>query len=92
MSLLLEEQSAKIGGLTNINNQFILNSFFAAHNNQFGFNTNAAGEVVDIWRTPFRIELVGQTNFVIRSAGQNHTFGDKDDIVFNSISNDFVKP
>ena len=41
---------------------------------------------------PYQIQIVAQTNFVIRSAGPNKKFGDADDIVFNSVSNDFVKP
>ena len=32
------------------------------------------------------------TNFIIRSAGPNKIFGDDDDIIFNSLPNDFVKP
>jgi len=89
---LLEEQAVKLGAITNINNQFILDSLHATSQYQAWFTTNAAGEVLDIWRTPYRIELAGPTNFVIHSAGRNQKFGDADDIVFNSLSNDFVKP
>ena len=81
-----------MGGLTNLNQQFILDSLSAMNQNQFWIKTNASGEMIDIWQTPYRIELVGRTNFVISSAGKNRKFGDKDDIVFNSASNDFVKP
>lgn len=49
-------------------------------------------EMVDPWETPYKIEFFQQTNFVIRSAGRNKFFGDTDDIVFNSVSNNFVKP
>ncbi|HVU07020.1 MAG TPA: hypothetical protein VHG89_00590 [Verrucomicrobiae bacterium] len=48
--------------------------------------------MIDPWGTPYQIEFLQQTNFVIRSAGRNRKFGDKDDIIFNSISNHFVKP
>ena len=92
LSSLLGEQAGKIGGLTNLNRQFILDSLSAKNHNQFWINTNATGEVIDIWQTPYRIELVGRTNFVISSAGKNRRFGDADDIIFNSVSNDFVKP
>jgi hypothetical protein len=44
------------------------------------------------WQTPYRFELLGPTNFIIHSAGLNQKFGDADDIIFNSASNDFVKP
>lgn len=54
--------------------------------------TNLNGELLDHWRTPYRIKVNIQTNYVIRSAGQNRKFGDKDDIVFDSLKNDFVKP
>jgi hypothetical protein len=49
-------------------------------------------KMVDSWGTPYQIEFLQRTNFVILSAGRNQKFGDADDIVFNSISNDFVKP
>lgn len=49
-------------------------------------------EMIDPWGTPYQIEFSLQTNFVISSAGRNQKFGDKDDIIFNSVSNDFVKP
>jgi hypothetical protein len=49
-------------------------------------------EMVDSWETPYQIEFFQQTNFVIRSAGKDKIFGDADDIIFNSVSNDFVKP
>jgi hypothetical protein len=92
MAALLTEQAIRIGGLTNINQQFVLESFFAGNQNQIRLHTNAAGEVVDVWRTPYRIKLIGPTNFSIRSASRNRNFGDADDIVFNSASNNFVKP
>ncbi len=91
MSALLEEQAMKVGGLTNINGQFILVTLFA-DSNQSLFRTNASGQVNDIWQIPYRIELVAPTNFIIRSAGKDKIFGDADDIIFNSVSNDFVKP
>jgi len=54
--------------------------------------TNAEGELLDGWAMPYRIEIIFQTNCVIRSAGKNRTFGDKDDIIFDSLKNRFVKP
>ena len=92
MSALLGEQAVKTGGLTNLDRLFVLNSLFATNQNHFWFDTNTCGEVVDIWQTPYQIELAGRTNFIIRSAGKDRKFGDEDDIVFNSVSNDFVKP
>jgi hypothetical protein len=49
-------------------------------------------EMLDPWGTPYKIEFLPQTNFVIRSAGKDKIFGDADDIIFNSVSNGFVKP
>ena len=42
--------------------------------------------MVDAWQTPYKIELFGQTNFVVHSAGKDKIFGDADDIIFNSLS------
>jgi hypothetical protein len=92
LSALLEERAVKTGGLTNLDRRFVLNSLFATDQNHFWLDTNTSGDVVDIWQTPYRIELAGRTNFIIRSAGKDRKFGDQDDIVFNSVSNDFVKP
>jgi hypothetical protein len=49
-------------------------------------------EMVDSWGTPFQIGFSQTTNPIIHSAGPNKKFGDQDDIIFNSVSNDFVKP
>jgi hypothetical protein len=48
--------------------------------------------MVDPWGMPYQIIFLQQTNFIIRSAGKDKIFGNADDIVFNSASNDFVKP
>ena len=54
--------------------------------------TNSHGELLDMWRMPLRFEPAGKTNLVIRSAGLNRRFGDKNDLVFNCASNSLVKP
>ena len=54
--------------------------------------TNTGGKVIDPWGTPFQIQIVGRGNFVVRSAGRNRRFGDKDDLVFDSVSNAKTKP
>ena len=48
--------------------------------------------MLDVWGTPYRIEITIQTNYIIRSAGKDGTFGDKDDIFFDSLKNEFVQP
>ena len=48
--------------------------------------------MVDPWETPYKIDFYQQTNFILRSAGKDKIFGDADDIIFNSVSNNFVKP
>jgi len=53
---------------------------------------NAAGEFTDPWKTPYAINFPTTNIFVLGSAGPNRIFGDKDDIIFNSVSNDFVIP
>jgi hypothetical protein len=46
--------------------------------------TNSIGEMVDYWNVPHQIQIVGRTNFVIRSGGPNKKFGDQDDIIYDS--------
>jgi len=53
--------------------------------------TNSNGELLDFWGTPYGIEITVQTNYIIRSAGRDTNFGNKDDIIFDS-KNGFVKP
>jgi len=91
MATALTENALRIGGLTNLNQQFVFESLTAGNQNLIRPHINAVGEIVDIWQTPYRITLAGPTNFVFRSAGPNKKFGDKDDIVFNSALNSFVQ-
>jgi type II secretory pathway pseudopilin PulG len=51
-----------------------------------------SNEMADPWGTPYAISFSSTNSFVISSAGKDKVFGDKDDIVFNSVSNDIVKP
>jgi len=60
--------------------------------NLFFKSINSQGELLDVWQTPYQIKILAQTNFIIRSAGKDKIFGDADDIIFNSVSNDFAKP
>jgi hypothetical protein len=53
---------------------------------------NQAGEFLDPWGTPYVISFSSTNSFVISSAGKDKIFGDTDDIIFNSVSNGFVKP
>jgi hypothetical protein len=94
MSPVLEDEAMKVGGLTNINSQFMLATLSDIDDFSTNslFRTNISGELIDVWQTPYRIELIAPTNFIIRSAGKDKIFGDADDIIFNSASNDFVKP
>ena len=91
---LLTEQAVKLGGITNLANEFIVASLRNTNGFQHSIesHTNSSGQLIDIWQTPFRINLMRPTNFIISSAGPNLKFGDQDDIIFNSASNGFVKP
>ena len=51
-----------------------------------------SNEMVDPWETPYAIDFFPTNSYVISSAGKNKVFGDADDVIFNSLSNDFVKP
>jgi len=53
---------------------------------------NENGQCVDGWGIPFRIDVASTNGLVIRSAGMNKIFDDKDDIIFDSVSNGFGKP
>jgi hypothetical protein len=92
----LNQHSVKIGGLTNIDNNFVIQAVFGTDGtinvNYHPTRTNSQGQVLDCWETPYQIEILSRTNFVVRSAGPNKKFGDADDIIFNSVSNGFVKP
>jgi Type II secretion system (T2SS), protein G len=55
-------------------------------------STNAAGQFVDPWKIPYKIISDGTNCVIITSAGIDQKFGNADDIIFNSVSNDFVKP
>jgi hypothetical protein len=88
----LQQRAIATGSLSNIDNSFIFHALFGTNDYRFGYRTNTLGEVLDIWEMPYQIQIVARTNFVIRSAGPNKKFGDADDIIFNSVSNDFVKP
>jgi len=57
-------------------------------------STNGCGEFVDPWKTAYKIVFEGTNRVAISSAGIDRIFGDADDIIiiFNSVSNDFVKP
>jgi hypothetical protein len=89
----LKQRAAEMGGLTNIDNGFVSQTVFNVLHSDYGSErTNSQGRLLDIWEMPYQIQIVARTNFIIQSAGPNKKFGDKDDIIFNSVSNDFVKP
>jgi hypothetical protein len=92
----LKQYSIKTGGLTNIDNSFVFQSVFGTNGtvnlNYHSEQTNSQGQVLDCWKTPYQIEILTRTNFVVTSAGPDKKFGDADDIIFNSVSNGFVKP
>ena len=55
-------------------------------------NLSSNVEYLDPWKTPYAINFHSNNRFIISSAGKDKKFGDADDIIFNSASNDFVKP
>jgi type II secretion system (T2SS) protein G len=55
-------------------------------------STNGNGELIDPWKIPYKFIFDGTNSYLILSAGIDKKFGDADDIIFNSVSNDFVKP
>jgi hypothetical protein len=55
-------------------------------------STNKDGQMIDVWGTPYKFTFNSTKSFVITSAGENRTFGDTDDVVFNSVSNKLSQP
>jgi len=55
-------------------------------------STNKDGQLVDLWSTPYKFAFLSTNRFTITSAGNNRTFGDTDDIVFDSSSNTLTNP
>ena len=53
---------------------------------------NGAGELCDPWGTPYEIRFDSTNSFTIVSAGPDRTLSNDDDIVFDSLRNEFVKP
>jgi hypothetical protein len=47
-------------------------------------STNNAGQFVDPWGTPYEIAFESTNHVTIRSAGNNRTFGDKDDVTMST--------
>src|SRR6185312_16066468 len=55
-------------------------------------STNKDGQMVDVWGTPYKFVFKSTNSFTITSAGENRTFGDTDDVVFDSVSNSLPPP
>jgi hypothetical protein len=96
IATILKQNAVKAGGLTSVDNSLVFEAVFGTNGdinlNYHPQQTNSQGQVLDCWETPYQVEILAQTNFVVSSAGPNKKFGDADDIIFNSVSNDFVKP
>jgi hypothetical protein len=98
----LKNQFSKGGRYPSADSEYflkVLSSSISATNSSISFylkpwntKTNKFEGLLDNWGMPLRMEMVGETNFIIRSAGPNKNYSDADDIIFNSASNDFVKP
>ena len=94
----IEGYKNEFGSYPTGDNAQILKKLFGDNPKQIKFlrpknvSINQAGEFLDPWGTPFAINFLSTNSFVISSDGPNRKFGDKDDIIFNSVSNDFVKP
>lgn len=89
---VLYSSAASKGSLFDLDDNFILQAVFGTNTLSYSYRTNADGKIHDLWDTPYKIQIFNRTNFIIRSAGRNKVFGDSDDIIFDSASNDFGKP
>ena len=55
-------------------------------------STNKDGQLIDVWSTPYKFTFDSTNRFVITSAGDDRTFGNTDDVVFDSSRNALPKP
>ena len=55
-------------------------------------DTNALGQCIDGWGTPFEFTAVSTNALFIRSAGPNRVFGDVDDVMYPSSTNNLPIP
>jgi hypothetical protein len=44
------------------------------------------GQFVDRWDTPYKVNFSSTNSFIIISAGENRSFGDTDDVIFDSTN------
>ncbi len=76
-------------------NRAIFRTLFGSNTLQIVFlataRTNSDGELLDPWGSPYEIEILAQTNIVIKSAGKNGRWGDKDDYVFDGRKNEYLQ-
>jgi Type II secretion system (T2SS), protein G len=98
LSLSIESYKQMFGNYPTGENASIV-KILAGDNSQklrmFNLNvnsTNKNGELVDPWKTAYKFVFDGTNSYTILSAGIDQKFGSADDIVFNSVSNNFVKP
>jgi len=47
-------------------------------------STNNTGQFVDPWGTPYEIRVESNNHVIVRSAGKNRSFGDKDDVTMST--------
>jgi len=96
ISAALKQFEAMCGKLPTGDDSIIFRTLYGSNSLHLCFinpgRTNSGGVMVDPWKSPYQIQFTDQTNFLIRSAGKNAKFGDADDYIFTSVSNDFVKP
>jgi hypothetical protein len=55
-------------------------------------NLSPNGEYLDPWKTPYAFVFSATNGFILSSAGKDKIWGDQDDLIFNRVSNRFVKP
>lgn len=89
----LKRAPASQGSSASRDGNLVLQSLGGAAAPFNSFDTNRQGELLDAWKTPYKIKSTPASNcIIISSAGRDRIWGTKDDIVFNSVSNDFVDP
>jgi len=76
-------------------NPSIFRALFGSNVLQIAFlrseRINADGELLDPWGSPYQIEMLGQTNFLIKSAGKNGRWGDVDDYISDGRKDQYLQ-
>ena len=97
MQIACKSYQTEYGSLPAGNNTDITSALRGANPRNIVFfelrsrDMNSLGEVIDPWGTPYRFTLQDGQSPLIRSAGPDRIFDDKDDLVSDQFQNQTAK-